>query len=50
MMLARLFLQKPRVVLIDEGTSALDSETETDIKRSIKREFPDSTLIMIAYV
>jgi ABC-type bacteriocin/lantibiotic exporter with double-glycine peptidase domain len=50
MLLARLFLQKPRVVLIDEGTSALDSQTESDIKRSIARQFPKSTLIIVAYV
>jgi ABC-type multidrug transport system fused ATPase/permease subunit len=45
-----MFLRKPKIVLIDEGTSALDSQTESDIKHSISREFPSSTVIIIAYV
>ncbi|KAH8743612.1 P-loop containing nucleoside triphosphate hydrolase protein [Diaporthe sp. PMI_573] len=49
LLLARLFLLKPKIVLIDEGTSALDSQTESDIKHSISREFPSSTVIIIAH-
>ncbi|KAF4461825.1 ABC transporter [Fusarium albosuccineum] len=47
---ARLILSQPGIGLIDEGTSALDSETEADIKRSIEKLFgKDKTLIIIAH-
>lgn len=48
--IARLFLKHPDVVLIDEGTSALDALTEGHIRHNIEREFPDSTVIIIAQV
>jgi ABC-type transport system involved in cytochrome bd biosynthesis fused ATPase/permease subunit len=35
-------------VLIDEGTSALDAETEAFIKEKIEEEFVDKTVIVIA--
>ncbi|KAH6666377.1 P-loop containing nucleoside triphosphate hydrolase protein [Halenospora varia] len=46
---ARLVLQDPMIVLIDEGTSALDAQTEAFIKQSIKSEFVDKTVIIIAH-
>jgi len=35
-------------MLIDEGTSALDSETEASIKRSINKVFAGRTVIIVA--
>lgn len=49
-MLARLILAHPSIALIDEGTSALDSKTERDIKRSIAKVFSKCTVMVIAYV
>lgn len=34
--LARLFVQNPSIVLVDEGSSALDPFTESRIKHSIE--------------
>lgn len=47
-MLARLFLRDPSVVFIDEGTSALDVETEALVQQSIVNTFKKRTLIVIA--
>ncbi|KAF5521324.1 ATP-binding cassette sub-family B member 6 [Colletotrichum aenigma] len=47
--LARLFLMEPDILLIDEGTSALDATTEGSIKRSLSREFKDRTVITVAH-
>jgi len=47
--IARLFLKNPDIIIIDEGTSALDVETEEYIMEEIKREFKDKTIIMITH-
>ncbi|KAF2801782.1 P-loop containing nucleoside triphosphate hydrolase protein [Mytilinidion resinicola] len=49
LVLARIFIQKPKIVLIDEGTSALDAETEALIKHSIDQEFAGRTVIIVAH-
>lgn len=43
-----MLIQKPKVVLIDEGTSALDGETEAMVKEIIDEEFAGRTLILVA--
>ncbi|MEK3885815.1 ABC transporter ATP-binding protein [Paenibacillus sp. PL2-23] len=47
--LARLFLKNPRIVLLDEATAALDSESERKIMSSINTLFGDRTVIAIAH-
>lgn len=47
--LARLFLKKPALVILDETTSALDSETEKEIIESWNEVFAGRTMIMIAH-
>lgn len=47
--LARLFLKKPDVVLLDEGTSALDNILEAQIMKNIIEEFKDKIVISIAH-
>ncbi|KAK5442657.1 hypothetical protein LTS15_010975 [Exophiala xenobiotica] len=49
MLLARAFLEKPKIMLIDEGTSALDSETEASITHSINKVFAGQTVIIVAH-
>ncbi|KAJ9129929.1 hypothetical protein NKR23_g12413 [Pleurostoma richardsiae] len=48
-LLSRLFLDKAKVKLIDEGTSALDAETEAGIRRSIDEGLADETVILVAH-
>jgi len=47
--LARLFLKKPEIILIDEGTAALDLLTEHAIMRNIVDAFRGNAIIMITH-
>ncbi len=47
--IARIFLKNPDILIIDEGTSALDVETERYVIDEIKRHFFNKTLLMITH-
>ncbi|EXJ81324.1 hypothetical protein A1O3_07614 [Capronia epimyces CBS 606.96] len=47
--LARAIVSRPKIMVLDEATSAVDMETDTLIQRSIREEFTDSTLLVIAH-
>lgn len=47
--LARAILCRPKIMILDEATSAVDMATDFLIQRSIREEFRDSTLIVIAH-
>lgn len=47
--MARTFLRQPKVLLMDEPTSAMDQGTEESLCRQIKSEFADSTLFLITH-
>lgn len=47
--LARLFLQKPNLLLLDEPTASLDKETEARILSHINAVFADATIITVAH-
>jgi ABC-type multidrug transport system fused ATPase/permease subunit len=46
--LARAVIQRPKVLILDDTTSALDPNTEVKVLRSIKTKLPDSTVIAVA--
>lgn len=46
--IARAILKKPKVLILDDSTSAVDSSTEADIRKGIKASMKDTTLIIIA--
>lgn len=47
--LARAIVSRPKIMVLDEATSAVDMATDVLIQRSIREEFEDSTLIVIAH-
>jgi ATP-binding cassette subfamily B protein len=47
--LARVILKDPRILVLDEATSSLDSESETLIQEALKRVMATRTSIVIAH-
>jgi ATP-binding cassette subfamily B protein len=47
--LARVFLQDPPILILDEGTSALDNINERNVQRAIDRARQDRTVIIVAH-
>jgi ATP-binding cassette, subfamily B, bacterial len=47
--LARVILKDPRILVLDEATSSLDSESETLIQEALKRVMVGRTSIVIAH-
>jgi ATP-binding cassette subfamily B protein len=47
--LARAFLTEPRILVLDDSTSAIDSATEDRIQRAIERAGLDRTMFLITH-
>ncbi|KZS96543.1 hypothetical protein SISNIDRAFT_451288 [Sistotremastrum niveocremeum HHB9708] len=47
--LARAFMRKSKVIIIDEGTAAIDHQTDDAIQSAMKRVLRDVTTIIIAH-
>ncbi|MEE8275666.1 MAG: ATP-binding cassette domain-containing protein, partial [Alphaproteobacteria bacterium] len=47
--IARTILKRPRILLFDEATSSLDTQTEKEIQRSLKKVSADRTTLVIAH-
>jgi len=46
--IARTLLKKPKILILDDSTSAVDTATEAKIRQSLKNELKDTTKIIIA--
>lgn len=46
--IARALLKKPRILILDDSTSAVDIATDAKIRKAMLEEIPDTTKIIIA--
>ena len=46
--IARALLKKPKILILDDSTSAVDTRTDAAIRRAIREELPAMTKIIIA--
>ncbi|AZP03682.1 ABC transporter ATP-binding protein [Jeotgalibaca ciconiae] len=46
--IARALLKKPRILILDDSTSAVDTKTDAYIRRSFSQEIPNTTKIIVA--
>ena len=46
--IARALLKKPKVLILDDSTSAVDTKTDALIRKAFAEEIPDTTKIIIA--
>lgn len=47
--LARAFLSRPRILILDDSTSAIDSATEDEIQKAINRAQQGRTMLLITH-
>ncbi len=46
--IARALLKKPKILILDDSTSAVDTKTDAMIRRAFREEIPDTTKLIIA--
>jgi ABC-type bacteriocin/lantibiotic exporter with double-glycine peptidase domain len=47
--IARALYRKPDLLIFDESFNSLDTESEKNILRNIKQNFPDITILLISH-
>lgn len=48
MSIARALVRKPEILILDDSTSALDLATESRLRKALREELRDTTVVMIA--
>ncbi len=46
--IARALLKKPKILILDDSTSAVDTATDAKIRKAFREEIPDTTKIIIS--
>ena len=46
--IARALLKKPKILILDDSTSAVDTRTDAMIRQAFAEEIPDTTKLIIA--
>lgn len=49
LMFARILVNKPELILLDETTSSLDQTAASDMVRTLKQLLPDSAILMVTH-
>ena len=48
MCISRALLKKPKILILDDSTSAVDTATDAKIRKAFAEEIPDTTKLIIA--
>ena len=46
--IARALIKKPKIIIFDDSTSAVDTATDAKIRKAMSEEIPDTTVFIIA--
>lgn len=46
--IARAFIRRPKILILDDSTSAIDAISEDKVLQALKREFVDSTVFIVS--
>ena len=46
--IARALVKKPKIIIFDDSTSAVDTATDAKIRKAMNEEIPDTTIFIIA--
>ena len=46
--IARALLKKPKIIILDDSTSAVDTATDASIRKGLREELRDTTTLIIA--
>lgn len=46
--IARALLKKPKILILDDSTSAVDTKTDAQIRKALREEIPNTTKLIIA--
>lgn len=46
--IARALLKKPKIIILDDSTSAVDTATDSKIRQAFREKLADTTIIIIA--
>ena len=46
--IARALLKKPKILILDDSTSAVDTRTDASIRKAFREEIPNTTKLIIA--
>lgn len=46
--MARAFIRRPKILILDDSTSAIDALSEASVQKALRDEFPDTTIFIIS--